>query len=248
MRAAILLFLALPLGASAGASDGLADAEAVRRLLGPGAWAKVVRIDNEGERGLEVRRPYPATVYGVIFEFGGILWFYCDSAGTQSLSTRRGAIASDKADPGPLFRAISVHFRSWAWVEEPGLIASRLGRGTPPNACFVECIALLRQRTESGREARAPTLLTYYISTAYGLLGHTVLVFGAGDGLAAVDPDRPSTTVRIPREAAVSIDALSTFIRGGEVATSRVLSVERSDASRPPAAWSAAVARGAPAT
>jgi len=124
MRAllAVALLLAVPGGACGGTKAppaGLRDAIAARALLGPAIWARVVRIDNAGPRGAGPRNAYPLTVYATVFELSGILWFYCDADGTQSLSVRRGSPEADKADPGPLLRAISGQFGAWGWVDVP---------------------------------------------------------------------------------------------------------------------------------
>jgi hypothetical protein len=204
--------------------DGLRDALAAKALLGPDLWARVVRVDNGGSRGGRPRTVYPKTVYALVFELSGILWFYCGADGTQSLSLHRGALEAEKADPGPLLRSISPGFGTWAWVEPPS------GWPTPhpvspPNACFIDCLAALRQRIAAGAEVAAPSLLSFYVDTPTGRMGHTVLVFGAGHAREAVDPIRSPVPVPLPPGLEGDPKAISRYLRGGEVAVARELPV-----------------------
>jgi len=236
----ILLFLAL-LPAAAGfarASDGLTDALAARSMLGPDVWARVVRIENGAARGALRRSPYPSTVYALVFELSGILWFYSDADGTQSLSTRRSSLDADKADPGPLFRAISDRFGSWAWVDDPpGWRAPP--PMPPPNACLIECVAALRRRIAVGEEAGSPRLLFFYVDTPNGRLGHTVLLIGSGAGLTAVDPAKPEDPIRLPAYLGANARSVSRYLRGGEVASARILPIGAPGETRRAARWAA---------
>jgi hypothetical protein len=251
MRALFLaaLLLAAPSAARAGfrlAPDGLADALDARALLGPDTWARVVRIDNGGGRGAGRRNPYPSTVYGLVFELSGILWFYCDADGTQSLSLRRGSLAADKADPGPLFRAISDRFGGWAWVDGPA--GWRVpAQGSPPNACLIECVAALRRRIAAGGEADAPRLLSYYVDTPTGRLGHTVLLFGARGALAALDPERSELLVALPADLGSDARALSRYLRRGDVAAARLLPIGPVRPMGPVSEWAALPGPAVPA-
>jgi hypothetical protein len=235
------LFLATLLATATGfarAPDGLADAFAARSLLGPDVWARVVRIQNAGNRGLEKRTCYPATTYALLFELSGILWFYCDADGTQSLSLRLGSLEADKADPGPLFKAISPRFGSWEWVDGPARTESGLGLH-PPNDCFIECVAILRRRAAAAAEPFSSSLLFSYVDTPTGRLGHTVLIFQARDGMTAVDPDKPDRPVRIPAPAGADPRAIARFLRGGEVAVARKLPIDPFAISRAAVKWTA---------
>jgi hypothetical protein len=51
----------------------------------------VLKIGNEAPT---VR--YPAQFYALVFEFEGLLWFYTESDGTQSLSQHVGQVRADK--------------------------------------------------------------------------------------------------------------------------------------------------------
>ncbi len=165
MRTLALLALLLAARGAAfagvlGAPEGLRDARAARAMLGNGIWARVVRIDNTGPRPAWRRSLYPRIVYALVFELSGILWFYTDRDGTQSLSLTLGTADRDKAAPGPLFRAIDPGFASWSWVGD----AAAGPAAEPPNACFVESVAALLQRMAvEGRRRRrrfSPTTWT----------------------------------------------------------------------------------------
>jgi hypothetical protein len=250
VRALVLLLLALAAAAPAPAGvrpgpDGLADALAARALLGPDRWARVVRIDNSGPGGPGPRSVYPKTVYALVFELSGLLWFYCDADGTQSLSLRRGALEADEADPGPLFRAISPRFRGWSWVElPPRWPVPALG---PPNACFIDCVAALRRRALAGAESSSPRLLFYYIDTPAGPLGHTVLLLGEGASQEALDPARSPSPVRLPAPLEGDPRLISRYLRGGEVASARVLRIETPASPGGGARWASLPAGRIPA-
>ncbi|HEY4990003.1 MAG TPA: hypothetical protein VII09_09360, partial [Opitutaceae bacterium] len=94
--------------------DGLADAVAARAMLGSETWARLVLIRNANPGVGWSRGVYPRTVYAVVFEMSGILWFYTDTNGTQSLSLTLGTLDRDKAAPGRLFRAIDRGFTRWS--------------------------------------------------------------------------------------------------------------------------------------
>ena len=222
----VLLFLAL-LPAAAGfarAPDGLSDALAARSMLGPDVWARVVRIENGAARGAWKRSPYPQTVYALVFELSGILWFYSDADGTQSLSVRRGTLDADKADPGPLFREISDRFGSWAWVDDPPGWRAPAPK-PPPNACLIECVAALRRRIAVGEEADSPRILFYYVDTPNGRLGHTVLLLGSGVGFTAVDPAKPENPIQLPAYVGNDARSVSRYLRRGDVATARMMPI-----------------------
>jgi hypothetical protein len=236
----VLFLLALALAAAAAARagvrpapDALAHALAARALLGPDPWARVVRIDNGGAGRGRTRTVYPRTVYAMVFELSGILWFYCDADGTQSLSLRTGTLEADKADPGPLLRAVSPGFGAWAWVDSSGWAAP--SGVSPPNACFLDCVAALRRRAASGAEAATPRLLTFYADTPAGRRGHTVLLFGAGGAEQALDPARSPAPVALPAGLGGDPRAISRYLRGGEVAAARELPLRLPPA--PGAGW-----------
>jgi hypothetical protein len=249
MRSLCLLaiLLAAPASASAGAGEaaGLADAAAARALLGDGTWSRLVRIENANPRGILSRSPYPRTVYALVFELSGILWFYTDADGTQSLSLTRNTAARDEAEPGPLFRAIDAGFTSWAWVDAAAAPRGPAAR-RPPNACFVESVSALLQRLAVGGEAASPRLLSYYVDTQFGRLGHTVLVFGTASGLAAIDPEASGLPERLPAELGTDPRAISAYIRGGPVAAARTIPLGCARKPASPGQWAALAPKPAP--
>jgi hypothetical protein len=224
MRAPLLLLLAIVGTCFASAADGLSDAVAARRLLGPDVWSRIARIENAPAHGLERRTPYPPTVYALVFEMSDILWFYCDADGTQSLSRRYGSVEADKADPGPLFRAISGKFGPWSWVDN-SVDSVEAAAHAPPNACFIECIAELRRRSQLGKQTGLPRIFFVYEDTPTGRLGHTLLVFQSGYGLSAIDPDFSSTPKQIPARVGTEVRAISSYVIGRAVDEARELPI-----------------------
>ena len=228
MRALALVLLLCAMQPAARASvtppDGLADAAAARALLGDLGWVRVARIENSGAHSWNRRSPYPRVVYATVFELSGILWFYTDTDGTQSLSLTRNTVARDEAAPGPLFRAIDPGFAAWSWVGERELAGRAIAR-RPPNACFVESVSFLLRRMMSGQETRSPELLSYYVDTPFGRLGHTVLVFSTARGIQAADPEVSASPVEIPPWVGAEPGALSAYLRGRPVSAARALPV-----------------------
>ncbi len=222
---------------------GLEDAVAARSLLAGDTWARLVRIDSSRPASVLRRGPYPRTVYALVFELSGILWFYTDVDGTQSLSLTRGTVARDEADPGPLFRSIDPGFTSWLWVEAPSLPRFP-GTARPRNGCFVESVAALNRRIASGGEAASPTLLFYYVDTPQGRLGHTVLLFGTSAGLFALDSDDSDRPVRLPRDLGADPRTVSAYLRGGPVAAARMLPI--AGTRPPPREWASLPPSGPP--
>jgi hypothetical protein len=243
---ALLLATSAIAAAKAAPSAGLPDAAAARAMLRGDMWARLVRIDNANPRGFLSRSAYPKTVYALVFDLSGILWFYTDADGTQSLSATLGTLARDEADPGPLFRAIDPGFREWAWVAERDV-----PRGTPslrpPNACFVGSVAALLKRMAVGAEAASPSLLSYYVETPGGRLGHTVLLFSTSAGLSAIDSESSERPVSLPTKLGGDPKVLSAFLRGGPVSSARTLPIQCPGCSPAPGQWAALPFKPAPA-
>jgi hypothetical protein len=204
-------------------------------MLGGETWARLVRIDSSRPAAVWKRGPYPKTLYALVFELSGILWFYTDVDGTQSLSLTRGTVARDEADPGPLFRSIDPGFTAWSWVEAPAG-PRKPSSPKPRNGCFVESVAALNRRMAAGGETATPSLLFYYVDTPEGRLGHTVLLFGTSAGHFAVDADASETPVLLPPDLGRDPLAVSAYLRGGPVAAARSLPLP---ARKPPREWAA---------
>jgi hypothetical protein len=180
----LLLSLLLATAALRG-DDSLAHAQTAQERLGASAWSRVLRIENAAPS-----ERYARVVHALVFEFEGLLWFYAASEGTQSLSLHRGRLSEEKADLGPLLREIHAGFRRWREIVDepaahaPAARAAAAPRGALPNGCFIESVAAARTL---GGAVERPQLLTYYVPTAAGMRGHTVLTFGAGDRVGVID-------------------------------------------------------------
>lgn len=168
-------------------------------MLGHDTWSRVLKIRSAGRGGV-----YPAVVYATVFEFNGILWFFTDADGTQSLSLYKGRLEQDKTDLGPLLRAISPGFRSF--VELPDR-AGPVRRDSYPklrNGCFVESVHALRTLQARGEAIVEARLLLFYMASARGTIGHTGLVFTTTEGHFYWDPEVPSRFEPIADPAATA--------------------------------------------
>ncbi|MEO5958344.1 MAG: hypothetical protein ABIZ49_13830 [Opitutaceae bacterium] len=214
-----ILVLGLLAFATLRANDSLADARHARDLLGPAAWTRVIRIENEARGG-----GYPRSFHALIFEAGGLLWFYANLEGTQSFSLHRNRLAEEKADFGRLLRAIEPGFAHWRIVadEEP---SARPGGAALPNGCFIESIAALRQRLAQG-PAAMPRLLSFYRAGPRGLKGHTVLTFSTDEGLAVIDPIEKGGPRFFPGLRGGDPLPLARLLDGGRVAKARWIPID----------------------
>jgi hypothetical protein len=159
-------------------------------MLGPTLWKRVLVIQNaSADNG------YPRTLGAVVFEMGGILWFYTASDGTQSLSIRHGRAKEDEENLGPLLLRLDSGFSHWecdsanAGLDEKDPI--------PPNACFIQSIALLRHLLAEKTGSERAKLLSYYVTLRTGPRGHTVLYFESNEGPIIIDPLAPGKPFRV---------------------------------------------------
>ena len=150
-------------------------------MLGPTLWKRVILIENASTDG-----HYPHSFGAVVFEMGGILWFYAPADGTQSLSLRRGHTLEDEQNFGYLLTHIDPGFSHWEY--DPGSNDQEERGSVPPNACFIQSIALLRQRLSVGMSFENAKLLSYYVSYPTGVKGHTVLYLETDRGPTIIDP------------------------------------------------------------
>jgi hypothetical protein len=200
------------------ADDSLAHARHAQALLGPDVWSQVIHIENDARSDR-----YPRTLHALVFQLAGVLWFYADTDGTQSFSRRRGKLAEDMADFGPLLHDIEPGFRRWHLVlDEPGAPPVR---GELPNGCFIESVAALHARLTGGGETIHPQLLAYYVDTAAGLRGHTVLTYESGGWLKVLDTQQSGAARRFPVAAAHDPLALAQALAGDRVTKARVLAL-----------------------
>jgi hypothetical protein len=196
------------------ATGGLANAFAARRMLGPETWAHVIRIENA-----EPTSHCGVVVYAVVFEAAGLLWFYNEAHGTQSLSLRVGDLDREKADISPLLREIEPGFTRW-WV----MHADKNEEASPAlkNACFIESLAAIR--THSPRDA-TPYLLSWYRSAPNGVVGHTVLVYALDGEVEVLDPSVRGRVRRARCSVAQGALRLAQYLYGHEVVDARLIPV-----------------------
>jgi len=209
----LLILLLLSAGAlRAGADRGLDDARRAQALLGPDRWSQIVRVENTNRRGA-----YPRVVYGVVFELVGILWFYTDTDGTQSMSLRPGKLEEEKAELGPLLRAIDSGFVRWTILpdataaetahprfnrQKAAAIGAKPEDGPLPNGCFIESLARLQQLLVAGTKIAHPRLFSFYAANV--TQGHTVLVYETPRALVVYDSTSSGRAVEFPLHGPVN--------------------------------------------
>lgn len=192
----LLLILLLWFPSWLAAATPLDHVRRARTLLGAETWARVVRVENAAPSSV-----YPKIVYALVFELGGLLWFYTDSDGTQSFSLHRHNLAAEKADFAPLLRDIEPGFVAHAILPDD---ASEPEAGVDglslPNGCLIESYAMLRQRALRGDAILQSRLLSYHVEGRR--IGHTVLVYETPRGLLLIDPAAPDKARRVKRRIA----------------------------------------------
>jgi len=198
------LVLSLGFGAlaSARADASLDHARAARARLGSGVWSRIVRIENTAKRS-----HYPRELHALVFEVGGLLWFYSDGDGTQSFSTHYHQLAAEKADFAPLLRAIDPGFTHFALVADDPT-APPPSRAQLPNGCFINSYAALRDLLARGELIASARLLLVYYRIGGSLRGHTVLAYDTPGGSYVMDPTAPDNTAQ-PVPAARAKDAVA---------------------------------------
>jgi len=195
----------------------LENAWRAQALLGAEVWSRVIRVENTGRRSA-----YPETVYALVFEEGGVLWFYTDTDGTQSLSVNPGRLAEEESDFVPLLRDIAPGFTAAEILPDaPARVAAPAGE-TLPNGCFIECLGALRRRVREGEPIERARLLSCYFDTPGGRRGHTVLTYETPCGLFLLDPGRSPAPRSVPRVWADNPMALArAALQGADVARAR---------------------------
>lgn len=193
MKLSQLRFVALGLLLAVSLSAGSREtAFQARAMLGPDIWSRVLRIEN-ARAGRHSR--YPAEFHALVVAFQGILWFYTEFDGTQNLSLYAGRLEQDRADLGPLLRAIEPGLKRFEDVTDhrPDSI---LAASRPPRACFLASIAHWQQlQRESSPPSRA-RLLAYYLPA--GRQGHMVLEYWREGRRYVFDPERPADERELP--------------------------------------------------
>jgi hypothetical protein len=184
----VSLFLS-PLSASASTS---ALALQAAQMLQTERWVQPVRIENTNRSSR-----YPETVYGTVFEFNDVLWFYT-ATGTQPLKTSKHRTDDFKEDLLPLLRTIDRGFNSF--VALPA--SSETGITSYPslkNGCVIESIFSLQELQQNGEPILAAKLLLYTSknpnrSPNRRATGHCVLIYQTPDGMFYIDPPKIDAT------------------------------------------------------
>lgn len=225
-----LVLLILVLAATLRAQPSLENARRAQLRLGPDVWSQIIRIENTA-RGSR----YAPTVYALVFEFQRILWFYTDADGTQSLSLHYDDAEAEKANLGPLLHEIEPGFARWRGVSaaEVGHLAAVAGLR---NGCFIESLALWRERIALGETTDDARLLSIYFDPATGRDGHTVLAFRERGTLKLIDPNRPRAVISVSARNGSDPLELAREYGGRGVWKARFLPLE---AARAPAAATA---------
>lgn len=208
-----LLALVAGLHAAAPPAESTLQARRAAAMLGPTLWKRVILIRNTAPASR-----YPRSLGAVVFEMGGILWFYTPTDGTQSLSLELGRAEADERDFGRLLPRIDPGFTQWEF-DAAGAAGDETGP-TPPNACFLESVALLRNRICAGAPVEQPRLLAYYVALPGGLRGHTVLFFRVREGLTIIDPLRPKRQLRVRPRRPEDAKEVALCLRG-DIASAR---------------------------
>lgn len=194
-RRIILLLLCGWLIGIGRANPSLDHARQAAAMLGRETWSQVIKIKNE-----RWSSGYPRTVFGLVFEFGGVLWFYNDLEGTRSLSRHLGETEQDKIDCRALVLAIDAGFVAAESLPE-SMEGAVVRRDRPderlPYGCFIESVVALRERVVGGEGLTAARLLTFYGETAQGPFGHTVLTYETVAGAFVFDAQEWRTPRRI---------------------------------------------------
>lgn len=186
-RLALLLLALVSFGFGSPLMAGRGSAEQAQAMLGADTWSRVLRIKNDSP---DAR--YGRDVFATVFEFNGMLWFYTDADGTQSLSRFEGRLEADKADLGPLLRGIHAGF--YAFKELPERRGEEPGQGYRKlrNGCFIESVHTLRQLREAGQLVLEARLFMVYRKAGRDIVGHTSLVYSTPRGTFVWDPERPA--------------------------------------------------------
>lgn len=177
------------------ASTPLDHVRRARALLGGETWAQLLRVENVATESV-----YPEIVYALVFELGGLLWFYTDTDGTQSFSLHRDNLAAEKADFAPLLRAIDPGFVAHTVLDEDVVVAGISAEQPLPNGCLIESYAALRERALRGEIILGSRLLSYHVEGRR--IGHTVLVYETPQGPRVIDPVAPDKARRVKRRMA----------------------------------------------
>lgn len=213
MRAVLLLlcftFFAAPSGvAGTSTPSGLQSARSAQSLLGAETWSRILQIENSNRSS-----PYPKTVYALVFEFAGILWFYTEADGTQSFSLYKNRVNEEKADLSVGLRAIDEGFKRFTVM--PAASTTQSGKELP-NGCFIESVVSGWKRFEAGEYVLEARLLMYYPKNKPS--GHCVFVYRTDRGVFVIDSSEAGGPRRIAAEWPSTPVALARVVASNESA------------------------------
>lgn len=178
-RLLLVLLIGLPVAMGDSSSRVLAALVQAKTLLGADSWSMALQLETK-----QTGRPVDSAL---VFEFAGALWLYRPIDGTQSLSRHWNNVAEDRERLLELLRRIDPTYQSYREYSEGELAATPMLRGELPNGCFIKSAAEARRLRRVG-QAVDGCLLSYYVKTANGLRGHTVLCFEDTSGTHLYDP------------------------------------------------------------
>lgn len=208
-RFPLLILLVLP--ALAHGALSLDHARRAREMLGEETWSRIVAVENTRKESV-----YPTSLHALVFELGGILWFYTDVDGTQSFSLHKNNLAAEKTNFAPLLRAIESGFAEHRILAEEQLAALPplpAADGPLPNGCFIESYAALRERVAAGELILGARLMSFY--AAGRRAGHTVLTYETPGGFFVLDPMNSPKPRRIDRRRAGDAMAIARVLVPG---------------------------------
>jgi len=196
-------------------------------MLGPTLWKRVIIIQNSAGDSR-----YPRSLGAVVFEMGGILWFYTSTEGTQSLSVMGDHAKEDELNLGPLLSLIDSGFSRW----EPDSASTGFDEKgpIPPNACFIQSISLLRHRLAAGMGAEHAKLLSYYVAFPTGVKGHTVLYLETSEGPTIIDPLMQRRPIRVQRAYPLDAKSVACCVRR-DISNARWVTIGPNDFAAEPA-------------
>ncbi len=165
-------------------------------MIGEETWSRIVEVENTNAESV-----YPSSLHALVFELGGILWFYTDTDGTQSFSLHQNNLAAEKEDFGPMLRAIEPGFTKHVTLTEDELAALPAPADGPlPNGCFIDSYAALRERVARGELILGARLMSFYAPGRRA--GHTVLTYETPRGHFVLDPSASAKPKRVDRRHA----------------------------------------------
>lgn len=208
MRPLLLLFLCLSFAPAHAALPGLADVLGARKLLAPGTWSAILRLESP-----RLQQVANGGVSGLVFEAASALWLYLPHEGTRSLSTHLGRTEQDKVELDALIALDDPECTKWELLDEGALPAEGSAPSPEPkNACFIKSLALLSREARRLGPPEQASLFSWYRSHSGRRSGHTVLLQCRGGVWTVHDPDLdgprvlPSALVAKPKVLAKKLN------------------------------------------